>query len=192
MKLKHFLVLTILVFLGLGKSYAQTYIKGNVTTALLLMPSFGVETRLADNITFQFDFTASFWESFNHGPQKFIFATPEFRYYTKEIGSGFFAGVNGGMAWFEMQKYNYWNTDKYQKGHALLVGATIGYKWNLNDHWGIEAFLGGGFIQSHYKGYYVSTGERYDLYSEDTIGRQWNLSGDWLPYKGGIMIVYKL
>ncbi|SFU27061.1 Protein of unknown function [Pustulibacterium marinum] len=190
-KTKYFL-LFLLIFLCFGKSFSQTYVKGNATTALLLMPSFGIETKIANKVTFQFDLTGSMWESFNHGPQKFLFATPEVRYYTKEIGSGFFAGINGGAAIFEMQKYNYWNTDKYQKGHAFMVGATVGYSWRLNEKWGLEAFLGGGFLQSYYKGYLLSTGYEYTKDKPGNENRKWDMSGDWLPYKGGLMITYKL
>ena len=39
---------------------------------------------------------------------------------------------------------------------------------------------------TYYKGYLLSTGERYDL------AKEYNKSGELIPYRGGLMLVYKL
>jgi hypothetical protein len=49
----------------------------------------------------------------------------------------------------------------------------------------VDCFLGGGWHQGYYKGYYI-VGERYE-----TV-RNYNKSGEWLPYRGGVMVSYKL
>lgn len=174
----------------LNPAKAQTYIKGNLPLAAVLIPNVAVETRLNDQWSFQVSVTASFWKSINGGPQEFFFIIPEARYHFDTLDHGFFVGANVGAANFKMQKYNYWNTDKYQVGYAYLGGFSAGYTFKLNDKWGLEAFLGGGFIGSYYRGFLLSTGERYD--SSQTVDRHFDISGDWLPYEGGLMLVYKL
>jgi len=46
-------------------------------------------------------------------------------------------------------------------------------------------------MQSFYKGYDKISGDRYDAGS-DSMNREFNRSGEWLPYKGGLMVSYKL
>ena len=50
----------------------------------------------------------------------------------------------------------------------------------------LDCFLGGGWHQGFYKGYLLSTGERYEH------AENYNKSGEWLPYRGGVMVSYKL
>jgi hypothetical protein len=50
----------------------------------------------------------------------------------------------------------------------------------------LEFFLGGGSHQGFYKGYYLSTGERYDS------AEGYNKSGEWIPYRGGVMVSYRI
>lgn len=185
-------ILFALLIFSSGKVLGQTYIKGNLPLAAVLVPNFAVETSLSNKFSVQLSVTASFWESFKGGPQKFVFLIPELRYHLTSVDKGFFAGVNVGGANFNMQKYNYWNTDKYQIGYAYLVGGSLGYTYKINDKWGLEIFAGGGFIGSFYRGYLMSTGEQYDMNQAQDLGRRYDRSGDWLPYEGGIMLVYKL
>ena len=51
----------------------------------------------------------------------------------------------------------------------------------------LDFFVGGGWHEGFYHGYYNDgTPGRYDK------AEHWNISGDWLPYRGGIMISYRL
>lgn len=164
---------------------AQTSVKANVTTALGL-PQIGVETTLGKKTSFQVDALASVWKSINGGPQQIYMVVPEFRYYPKKALEGFYFGVHVGGSAFKMQKWSYINTDYYQKGYNVMYGGTLGYQVKLNDRFSMDVFLGGGSQQAYYKGYLLSTGERYEN------ARNYNRSGEWLPYRGGVMIVYKL
>ncbi|GLB48234.1 DUF3575 domain-containing protein [Neptunitalea lumnitzerae] len=181
-----------LSFLYSKQASAQTYVKGNLPLAAVLIPNFAIETGIGGKWSVQASATASLWESVNGGPQKFFFLIAEARYHLDTIDHGFFAGLNIGGANFKMQKYNYWNTDKYQVGYAYLGGASLGYNFKINEKWGLELFVGGGFIGSFYRGYYLSTGEQYDQDQVQDMNRQFDRSGDWLPYEGGLMLTYKL
>ena len=99
---------------------------------------------------------------------------------------GLYFGLHIGGSKYKFQKWNYINTDNYQEGYSVMYGGTIGYQVKINDHFSLDAFLGGGSQQGFYNGYLLSTGERYEH------ARKYNKSGEWLPYRGGIMIVYKL
>jgi hypothetical protein len=50
----------------------------------------------------------------------------------------------------------------------------------------LDCFVGGGNHQGFYKGYNIITGERYEK------ATNYNKSGEWLPYRGGVMVSYSL
>lgn len=160
----------------------QTSLKGNITT-LAGVPNLGVELHLNNHTTFQIDAMASFW-TIDGVPYKFGVLFPEFRYYTKKAGLGFYFGGHIGGGTFRLQKWN--QIGSYQRGISLLFAVTVGYQFELNKRLNLELFLGGGNQQANYKGYFLATGERVDS------ARNYNKSGEWLPYRGGLMLVYKL
>lgn len=167
---------------------SQTFIKFNGATALLAIPNIGIETSIGEKTTFSADVMASFWESFNgHNPMKFITVTPEIRYHFKEKYNGFYAGAHIGADKYELQKWNYWDTNKYEDGFGYRIGATVGYNLKLNDKFLLDIFVGGGWHQGFYHGYYNDgTPGRYEK------APNYNKSGEWLPYRGGVMVSYKL
>ncbi|MBN9283373.1 MULTISPECIES: DUF3575 domain-containing protein [unclassified Flavobacterium] len=166
--------------------YSQTSIKGNVVTAFAAIPNFGIETKIGPKMTFQFDVTASFWKSVKGGPMEFVLVFPEVRYYTKAINDGFFVGAHIGGSMYKIQKWEYWHTDYYQEGLGVMFGATVGYQYKLSDRFNLELFLGGGSHLGFYKGYTMTTHERLDG------AEKYNKSGELIPYRGGLMLVYKL
>lgn len=179
-------LLLILLFLFSIHSQSQTYIKVNALTTLLAIPNVGIETSIGKKSTFQFDILASPWKSVNGKPKEFYTFIPEYRYHFHEKHKGFYVGAHIGFNIFNFQKWNYINTDFYQKGYGYLIGATIGYQIKINDKFMLDCFLGGGNSQGFYKGYSISTGDRYDT----AIG--YNKSGEIIPYRGGVMVSYKI
>ncbi len=181
-------ILIIIAFIISVSVQGQTYIKFNALTALALVPNAAVETSIGEKTTFSFDIMASFWESFNDKkPMKFYTFTPEIRYHFKEKYNGFYAGFHSGFDTYEIQKWGYWETNMYEKGIGYRLGATIGYNVKLNNKFLLDIFVGGGWHQGFYKGYYNDgTPGRYE------IAKSWNKSGEWLPYRGGVMLSYKL
>lgn len=172
-------------FFIVSVSYSQTSLKLNAVTTLAGIPNIGLETNLSKKFTFQVDATASLWKSINRAPFKLFILIPEVRYYPKEATKGFFVGAHIGGASYEFQKWNYINTDYYQKGYSVLYGITLGYQFEVSSKLNLEVFAGGGFNQGYYKGYLLSTGERYDP------AKDYNKSGELIPYRGGFMLVYK-
>ncbi len=179
-------LLIILFFLICQMGFAQTYLKINGITALALVPNIGFETKIAERFTFQTDVTASFWKSVNGAPLKFLIVTPEIRYHFNETFNGFYAGFHIGGATFNIQRWDYQLLNYNQKGYSYFIGSTIGYQKKLSEKFLLDFFIGGGSIQSFYKGYDLNTGLRYET------ADRFNKSGEFLPYRGGIMICYKL
>lgn len=169
-------------------SQSQTYIKANAVTALILIPNIGIETSIGKKITFQADVMASFWKSFNgHHPMEFYSLITEVRYHFREKYNGFYFGGHAGADRYRLQKWNYWDTNMYEDGFGYNFGGTIGYEKKIKDRLMLDFFVGGGWHQGYYHG----------LYNDGTLGRyekakNWNKSGDWLPYRGGIMISYRV
>ena len=169
-------------------SQSQTYIKGNAVTALALVPNIGIETSIGKKSTFQFDVLASFWSSINGKPYELYTFTSEYRYHFKEKYNGFYAGAHLGFDSYDVTKWNYYDVGVHQIGVGYIIGATIGYEKKLNDRFMLDFFIGGGNHQGFYHSYYIETGERWEL--DKAVGR--NKSGEWLLYRGGIMISYRL
>ncbi len=184
MKFKIFLISSFL-FITV-QSNSQSYIKANALSALILIPNIGYETALSNHLSFQVDVNASFWKSINGHPYQFVTVIPEIRYHFKETFSGFYFGAHIGGAAYNLHKWNYKALNYRQEGYSYLLGGTIGYQRKISEKFMLEAFLGGGSQQGFYKGYIGDTGVRYET------AKKFNKSGEWLPYRGGLMVCYKL
>lgn len=178
------------------------YLKANALFLPIGILNAGVEYQLKEKITLQADIFISPWKSFMGKYSQVYMLGFEGRYYFQEAFQHFYVAANISAARFIIQKYNYWgdglyqftpespiyNTaDIYQNGYSLMLGATVGYQFRLGNRLNMDVYLGAGTVQSVYKGYHKVLGIRYD---DD--GREWNKSGEFLPYRGGVMISYKL
>ncbi|MDG1064037.1 MAG: DUF3575 domain-containing protein [Flavobacteriaceae bacterium] len=187
-------------FVALG----QTEAKFNAATALVAVPNFGVELHIAPYYTVQMDALGSFWDSVGedrdpyHVNETFV----EVRRYQHPQNTGWFGGMHIGFGMFTIQKTNalvlydqYQDPSTYsdaagsfQSGRAGFYGVTLGRKHELSARWALEAFIGGGLVQSNYKGYQGFN--RVDVLPGDP--RAFNKSGEWALYRGGLMVVYRL
>ena len=180
----------------------KTYLKANAVFLPIGILNAGIETQLSKKYTFQGDVFISPWKSFAGKYAQAYMAGIEGRYYFDEAFKHWYLGANFSAAVYRLQKWNYWSdepyqyspespvyvhSDLYQKGFSLFFGATVGYQFIINNNWNIDLYLGAGSSQDHYRGYVKSTGERYDDPS-----RKWNKSGEWIPYRGGVMISYRI
>jgi len=184
----------------------ETYIKANALFLPVGMLNVGVEHGFTEHITGQADVFVSPWKSFAGHQAQFGIGTVEGRYYFDEAFKHFYLGASVGIGIFKIQKWNYWNSDfyttkegellpyrsneLYQKGFSYIFGLTTGYQFQLAERWNMDIFLGIGSQQGFYKGYVEGLPEtqenRYDRVEN------WDKSGEIIPFKGGIMISYKL
>lgn len=179
------LFILLLVF-SFNAMHSQTYVKINGVTAFALIPNIGIETTLKNHLSFQADVSASFWKSINGGPLEFLIITPELRYHINSNNQGLYFGGHISGSTFKLQKWNYVETQYYQQGYNYMIGATIGYQKKISNKFLIDIFFGGGNQQAFYKGYSLYTGERVEK------AHDYNKSGEWLPYRGGVMFCYTI
>jgi len=177
-------------------AYSQSEIKFNLATSLVLVPNIGIELKINENIGYQLDTSASFWDSIDGNPYQFIQIFNELRFYFKKSNRSFFIGPHIGYGMFTLKNPKFLTSiidtglkeeGSYQSGRNTYYGLTIGKKIALkNPKFGLEFFLGFGSSQSNYK--YYNSKETRDF----ELDRAFSQSGEELPYKGGIMLVYKL
>lgn len=190
---KHIAILLAIISFNTVK--AQTELKFNAATALFLVPNIGIETPISKDLSFQLDVLGSFWDSFDGEPLQIVQIFPEVRYYTKPDHTGFFAGGHVGFGMFTIHKFQFPGTyeypdNKYQSGQNVYLGFTIGYKKRLKKNWACEIFIGAGHSEARYIGYDRDTRTRFDIEPEEV--RDFNRSGEQIPYRGGIMLIYRM
>jgi hypothetical protein len=192
------------IFLALSSVLnAQTELKVNLASALLLVPNIGIEVKLSETLGYQLDTSASFYDNVEGSPFHTIQIFNELRYYPKlkegKNVRSFFIGPHVGYGMFTLKIPKFITTivdtelkeeGSYQSGRNAYYGITIGKKIPLkNKKLGLELFIGGGSSQSNYK-YYNKLGNR--IYENPDIEKDFNQSGEELIYKGGVMLIYKL
>lgn len=170
----------------------QTEVKFNAATALALIPNFGVELPLGAYSSAQLDVLGSFWDSVDTSAYHLTQIFPEYRLYSQSGRHGWFAGAHVGFGMFTMRKPNFPGTygypkGYYQSGRISFTGISLGYKKTLSSRWAWEVFIGGGRSHAVYRNYRKSDWTRWD-----SAKRQFNKSSEWVLYRGGVMVVYKI
>ena len=179
----------------------SVYIKGNALFIPIGIVNLAIEHQLSKKFTVQGDVFISPWKSFDGHELQYYSISAEGRYYFNEAFRHFYVGANIATSAFTLQKWNYWpdepyyndygevftSSNLYQKGHSIIFGVTLGYQFKISDRWNIDLYGSVGTSQDFYKGYDRTTGERYDRKDN-----KFNRSGEVLPYRGGVMISYKL
>ena len=193
--------LLFLLILNLGA--AQTEIKFNLASALILTPNIGIEVQLSEKLGYQLDTSATFFDDIEGSPFQTTQIFNELRYYPKlkkgKNERSFFIGPHVGYGMFTLRIPKFITSivdtelkeeGSYQSGRNAYYGITIGKKIPLkNKNFNLEVFIGGGSSQSNYK-YYNKEGNR--IFENPDIEKDFNQSGEELVYRGGVMITYKL
>ncbi|REC49457.1 DUF3575 domain-containing protein [Chryseobacterium pennipullorum] len=200
---------SILAFLAIGNAAAQEqeqgqekslYVKGNALFLPIGIINVAAEKQLSPKYTIQADAFVSPWKSFAGHELQYYSVSAEARYYFTEAFRHWYIGANISVAAYNIQKWNYWNdnifvkddgevlvnSNLYQKGHSIMVGITAGYQFQLSERLNLDIYATVGNSQGFYKGYDRTTGKRYDS------AEKFNKSGEIIPYRGGVMISYKL
>ncbi len=138
-----------------------------------------VETKVFNKWTFNSDIVYSPWKSIQGNHFEFVQIIPEARFYPKGAFNGVYFGAYASFIAFDMTKWNYWNKGLHQIGRGFALGGSLGYEHKINSRLLMDVYLGAGWHNSQYRGYRTRTGEQ-------------NGSAEWLPYKVGITIGYRL
>lgn len=183
-----------------GGQDKSLYIKGNALFAPIGILNLGIEKQISPKYTLQGDVFISPWKSFGGHKLQFYSVSAEGRYYFTEAFKHWYVGANVSVAAYNATKWSYWNdstfenwngeilknSNLYQKGFSVMLGVTAGYQFQLSERWNLDIYGTIGTSQGFYKGYDKSTGRRYDS------AEKFNKSGEIIPYRGGVMISYKL
>ena len=194
---------TLLFLLIFTFGAAQTEIKFNLASALILTPNIGIEVQLSEKLGYQLDTSATFFDDIEGSPFQTTQIFNELRYYPKlkegKNERSFFIGPHVGYGMFTLRIPKFITSivdtelkeeGSYQSGRNAYYGITIGKKIPLkNKNFNLEIFIGGGSSQSNYK-YYNKEGNR--IYENPDLEKDFNQSGEELVYKGGVMLTYKL
>ena len=180
---------------------SQTELKFNLASALVLVPNVGIEVQLSDRFGYQLDTSASFYDNIEGSPFHMTQIFNELRFYpkTKKNNRSFFIGAHVGYGMYNLRlpkwittivDTEYKEEGSYQYGRNAYYGITLGKKIPLkNERFNLEVFIGGGSSQSNYK-YYNKDEQR--IFAITNFKRKFNKSGEELPYRGGLMLTYKL
>jgi len=194
---------TLLFLLIFTFGAAQTELKFNLASALILTPNIGIEVQLSEKFGYQLDTSATFFDNVEGSPFQTTQIFNELRYYPKlkegKNERSFFIGPHIGYGMFTLRIPKFITSivdtelkeeGSYQSGRNAYYGITIGKKIPLkNKNFNLEIFIGGGSSQSNYK-YYNKKGNR--VYENPDLEKDFNQSGEELVYKGGVMLTYKL
>ena len=194
---------TLLFLLIFTFGAAQTELKFNLASALILTPNIGIEVQLSEKLGYQLDTSATFFDNVEGSPFQTTQIFNELRYYPKlkegKNERSFFIGPHVGYGMFTLRIPKFITSivdtelkeeGSYQSGRNAYYGITIGKKIPLkNKNFNLEVFIGGGSSQSNYK-YYNKEGNR--VFENPDIEKDFNQSGEELVYKGGVMLTYKL
>ena len=194
---------TLLFLLIFTFGAAQTELKFNLASALILTPNIGIEVQLSEKLGYQLDTSATFFDNVEGSPFQTTQIFNELRYYPKlkqgKNERSFFIGPHVGYGMFTLRIPKFITSivdtelkeeGSYQSGRNAYYGITIGKKIPLkNKNFNLEIFIGGGSSQSNYK-YYNKEGNR--IYENPDLEKDFNQSGEELVYKGGVMLTYKL
>ena len=194
---------TLLFLLIFTFGAAQTELKFNLASALILTPNIGIEVQLSEKFGYQLDTSATFFDNVEGSPFQTTQIFNELRYYPKlkedKNERSFFIGPHVGYGMFTLRIPKFITSivdtelkeeGSYQSGRNAYYGITVGKKIPLkNKNFNLEVFIGGGSSQSNYK-YYNKEGNR--IYENPDIEKDFNQSGEELVYKGGVMLTYKL
>ena len=195
-----FFILSILFF---TQFYAQTEIKINLASALILTPNIGIEVQLSEKFGYQLDTSATFFDNIEGSPFQTTQIFNELRFYPKmkktKNQRSFFIGPHIGYGMFTLRLPKFITSivdtelkeeGSYQSGRNTYYGITLGKKIPLkNKNFNLELFIGGGTSQSNYK-YYNKEGNR--IYENPDVEKDFNQSGEELIYRGGLMLTYKI
>ena len=179
----------------------QTELKFNLASAPFLVPNIGIEIQISNRLGYQLDTSASFYDNIEGSPFHMTQIFNELRFYPKNKKNkrSFFIGAHVGYGMYNIRLprwianlsgSEYKDEGSYQYGRNTYFGITVGKKIPLkNERFGLEIFIGGGSSQSNYK-YYNKNEQR--IFAITNYKRNFNKSGEELPYRGGLMLTYKL
>lgn len=171
----------------------NTEVKINAVAGALAVFNPSIEVALGKQSSLSVDYMGIYAEEsylYTGFPLLYTMTMFEYRQYFKEEKNykGFFAGGDFGLNMFRMNKnviplvMHDSGSREYDVGYGYFLGFTVGYKYPIATRWSIEASISGGWSLTQHEGYNFEGERTFDL----------NPSAEWLLYKAGIYVSYRL
>ena len=163
----------------------------NMLYDLAITPNFAVEFPLGKHWSMLGEYTFPWWVTRDNTRAwqilkwdlgaRYWFHTPA-KDNPMDVLRGHFLGLDLSAGYYDIEPYHTgW------QGEFQAAGLEYGYAWTLGDFWRIEAFIGGGWMGTHYR-YYEGNKDDSKLMYKDTDIKPWNFG----PIKLGVSIKYVL
>lgn len=201
--MRRFIVLLFLAAFATQAAQAQIYAKMNALYLPLGVINPQVEMALTPHSSFQTEMVFSPWRSISYKGQSHpmlvgVFLN-EYKYYFKQVNSGWYACANGGLMAFRMSKPTFEGgklgfKEQYGKGWGLQLAVGGGWQHQFAERWLVDCFFTFGWYHSMYSEYSkdgeinMDPGHLYEPKHPDP----WNGSSEWLPNKIGVSIGYRI
>lgn len=144
----------------------------------------GVEARLSEKLTLDFPVSFNPWTFSDNKKFKHCHLQPELRYWFDKSYSKYFVGIHVHWSYYNVANAAPFVNENFRyKGWLAGGGISGGYRWDLNNRWGIEAALGLGYSYFHY--------DKFDYPKDGTFLRNEHKNRFGLT-KSGITISYRL
>lgn len=159
-------------------------IKTNLLYLATTTPNLGVELGLSPKMTLDISGNYNPWNFSDNKRMKHWLVQPELRYWFCERFNGYFIGLHGHYAEYNVGGIKMFNLEgKRYEGNLYGAGLSFGYHWILGNRWSIEATLGAGYAHLN-----------YDKYKCGKCGTKIKdgHKNYWGPTKVGINLVYMI
>lgn len=128
-------------------------VKSNLLYDLTTTMNLGIEVGLAHRWTLDIPFNYNPWKFDDETRFRHWGVQPEIRYWFCNRFDGWFVGLHGHYAKFNVGGLPDWffisenmQQNRYQ-GHLYGAGVSVGYSWILKKRWSLEATIGGGYTR---------------------------------------------
>ena len=160
----------------------------NALYDLAITPNFAVEVPVGKKVSLYGEYTFPWWVTRDNsrawqilkwdiGARYWLFGGRSQN--PMDVMIGPFAGIDLGAGYYDIEPHH-----KGWQGEFQTVGAEIGWAWDLGKNWRLDAFVGAGWMGTHFRAYQGSSDDKHLLYQE---------SGKltWFgPTKAGVSVKY--
>ena len=142
----------------------------NALYDLAITPNFAIEVPVSKKVTLFGEYTFPWWVTRDNsraweilkwdiGARYWLFGGRSSN--PMDIMIGPFAGIDLGAGYYDIEPHH-----KGWQGEFQTVGLEIGWAWDLGRNWRLDAYVGAGWLGSHFRYYQASTDDKHLIYQE--------------------------
>lgn len=144
------------------------YDLGFVADYMYFTPNFSVEVPIGQKWSVLGEYTFPWWVSeandraweilkWDIGCRRWL--SPHNPAHRMDVLSGHFVGLDLAAGYYDIEPLH-----KGYQGEFQTVGLEYGYAWKLNESWRLDAFIGGGWMGTHYRFYAGDSTDQHLIY----------------------------